>query len=485
MGGIAGIWGRNDPELVRWMSGRLTHRGPDSLGTHHGVDPPVDLGYTRLAVTDIGGGDQPMYSPSGNVLVANSEICNAGMLRGLLGPHRFASRSDSEAILHLLGDEGCGATSRLRGFFAFAMLLEGDLVLGRDPFGIKPLYLADHEGALVFASELKALPDGVTEVRELEPGTVFSAASGLHRYFTLHRQRPLNGSFETHAARVRRALERAVRLRLASDVPVGAFLSGSLGDSAVAALMSRYTGELHTFSVGLAGSRELWAARRVSAHLGTIHHEHVLEPAEVLEELPTVVESLEAFGRDLVRAAVPMHFAARLASRHVKVVLTGVGADALFAGQERHRGIDDPEVLDNAVVESLRSLHDVELRRLDHLTMARGVEARVPLLDLDVVAAALSVPIELRRPGFCSGDKAVLRSAVADLLPHDVTWRDEAGAGGDPGPWDSLWEQVASVIGDTTREHPGPCRSAEECHYHAILGAALGDLDPLMTAISH
>ena len=159
-----------------------------------------------------------------------------------------------------------------------------------------------------------------------------------------------------------------------SDVPVGAFLSGGLDSSVIAAIARRHVTELHTFSVGTAGSRDLEAARRVAEHIGSIHHEYLMTPAEVVEKLPDIVHALESFDQDLVRSAIPTYFCSRLAAADVKVILTGEGADELFAGYDYHKALTDPAVLHRELCRSVATLHNINLQRVDRLTMVHGLE---------------------------------------------------------------------------------------------------------------
>lgn len=490
MCGIAGVWGGVDPAGVGEMVRLLQHRGPDAQGMHVDDTDAVTLGHSRLSIIDLDHGDQPLYSRSGGVLVANTEIYNAASLRELLGKHMFSTRSDSEVVLHLLADGGIPATSKLRGMYAFAAVIDGELLLGRDPMGIKPLYRGELGGNTVFASELKAFPVGATGVEPIRPGTVWSSRSGEHSFFRLQEPASLGGDMAWHAERVRRALERSVRIRLTSDVPVGAFLSGGLDSSAVVALMRQHVDELHTFSVGLPGSPDLAAARVVADHLGTVHHEHVIDPDEVLEALPSIVHALESYDQDLVRSAVPTYFTARLAARHVKVVLTGEGADELFAGYSYHKDIGDLGSLDADIRRSLGELHHINLQRVDRLTMAHSLEARVPFLDIDFVATAMSVPVALRRPGLAAGEKAVLRHAVSDLLPREIVWRDKAQFDEGSGTAELLPALMASAASHIDpdsymRRHPGtPLRSAEECRYHELLVSGFADPVPVLANVA-
>ncbi len=331
MCGIAGVWGAPDHELAARLLASIAHRGPD--GTGHDVLERGVLSHCRLAIMDPAGGAQPIANEDGSWRIgANGEIYNFPELRAALGGrHRWSTSSDSEAALHLFEDHDLAMPARLRGMFALALVSEDRLVLARDPIGIKPLYVgsgraADGQRVLAFSSELTALCEWADEVRALPPGHLYdSRTDAISRYAELPAPPPEPGPTDEHVAAVRRGLERAVVSHLMSDVPVGAFLSGGLDSSVIAAIARRHVGELHTFSVGTAESSDLRAARRVAEHLGTIHHEHVITLDDVRRELPTIVRHLESFDQDLVRSAIPTHFCARLAAQHVKVILTVKG----------------------------------------------------------------------------------------------------------------------------------------------------------------
>lgn len=420
------------PDDVAAMTAALTHRGPDDSGVH--VAGRSILGHRRLSIVDLEHGAQPIVDgrgPDEVVVVVNGEIYNAPQLHEELdGGRPWLTASDSEVVLRLL--EGSGrdlqedatAAARLRGMYAFAVQREGELLFGRDPMGIKPLYLGRHGSATVFASEVKAFPAGTRDVEPLPPGALWSSRTGVTRFATIPDPEPVAGPAGGHVQAVRAALEHSVERHLMADVPVGAFLSGGLDSSAICALVAAQVPGLHTFAVGLAGSPDLIAARRVAEHLGTVHHERVIDPAEVAAVLPHIVWALESTDPDLVRSAVPTWFVAELAARHVKVVLTGEGADELFAGYRYHADIR-PDLLHAELRRSLGEMHHVNLQRVDRMTMAHSLEARVPFLDLDFIDAALRVPVELKLPDG-GPEKWVLREAVADLLPPEIVWRTKS-----------------------------------------------------------
>jgi len=497
MCGIAGIWGTPDRELVERAMECLQHRGPDGAGVH--VQRRGVLGHRRLAIMDPEGGDQPLYSETGAVaIVANGEIYNSPALRDdLIDRHTFTTTSDIEAVLHLFEERGVDTPTALRGMFALAISDDDHLFLARDPIGIKPLYYGRAVGSsgvsvTVFASEMKALADWADDLHEFPPGTYFDSRAGFVRYYRVPTAPPVQRTIEDHVSRVRRGLEDAVASHMMSDVPVGAFLSGGLDSSAIAAIARKHVNELHTFSVGVAGSRDIEAARRVAAHIGSIHHEYLMTPAEVVEKLAEIIHALESFDQDLVRSAIPTYFCSRLAAEHVKVVLTGEGADELFAGYGYHKSASDPVTLHRELCRSVSTLHNINLQRVDRLTMLHSIEGRVPFLDTDFIALALTVPAELKLMAMPDGhlaDKWVLRKASEDLLPADIVWRSKEQFDEGSGTVDLLAEALGPLLQEidldayraATNE---PVRSAEEALYHRLLCAGYNRPDMILRNVA-
>jgi asparagine synthase (glutamine-hydrolysing) len=492
MCGIVGVSGSVDGRVVRAMLTRLAHRGPDAEGVLAG---PVTLGHRRLAIMDPDGGDQPIRSRGGETgIVANGEIYNSPSLRSRLeAGFPFRTRSDSEAALALFTERGPAGTRDLEGMFAFAIADGEDLFVARDPVGIKPLYRARRDGQILFASEIKALVGLAEEVTEFPPGTWFHSREGTRSYYEVPDGEPVPRTVEAHVARVRETLERSVVKRLMSDVPLGAFLSGGLDSSLIAALVRPHVDELHTFSVGLEGSPDLEAARVVARHLDTVHHEHRLRAEEVAEVLPAIVFHLESFDRDLVRSAIPTWFTARLAADSVKVILTGEGADELFAGYGYYRRFQDPAELHTELRRSVRSLHNVNLQRVDRMTMAHSVEGRVPFLDLEMIDLAQTIPPQLKLKGNGKGrsiEKWVLRKAAEEVLPPVIVWRDKEQFDEGSGTVNLLSGLVDRVMSprDARRyaqEHAGDrLRSPEECLYHRLLCETFPDPTPVLANVA-
>jgi asparagine synthase (glutamine-hydrolysing) len=360
--GICGIAG-GDPARLAALSATLAHRGPDSDGTF--VDGNAGLAARRLSIIDLETGDQPIGNEDGTVhVVQNGEIYNYEELRRELerAGHRFRTHGDTEVLVHAYEQWGERFAERLRGMFAIAVwdARARRLVLARDRYGIKPLYVREDAGELQFASELRALPRGEIDLdaleaflafnsvpapltifrdtRKLPPGHVLVWEDGRSRLERYARPAPVSageirGDEEAELVEELRArLRDSVRAHLVSDVPVGVLLSGGVDSSLLAALAAQESGEpLRTFSIGFEEQsfNELDDARLVAQRYGTRHEELVLRPDAALL-LPALAEAFDEPFAD--SSALPTYLVSELASRHVKVALSGEGGDELFGG---------------------------------------------------------------------------------------------------------------------------------------------------------
>jgi asparagine synthase (glutamine-hydrolysing) len=356
---------RADRAIVERMTAALRHRGPDAIG--HYVDGPVALGVARLRVIDLDTGDQPIANEDGDVrVVLNGEIYNYRSLRAELAGlgHRFATRADTEVIAHGWEEFGEACPEALNGMFALAVWdRRGErLFLARDRMGEKPLYYAHADGALVFASELRALlahpalasrldlrgmarylafdfvpdPHTIVEgVRKLAPGhSLTHDAGGTRRraYWEIPFAPDESVSEAGWCERIRAQLDEAVRLRLESDVPLGCFLSGGIDSTSVTATAARRRGGIRTFSVGFAEAAydERRYASLVAERCGTQHEALIVSPAAAAAVLDDLGRLMDEPLADM--AFVPLYLLARAARGSVTVALTGDGGDELFAG---------------------------------------------------------------------------------------------------------------------------------------------------------
>lgn len=434
MCGIVGIWGKERGiRTIRQATNILKHRGPD--GESFYKTGATILGHRRLSIVDVDHAWQPLKNEDGSVAVIyNGEIYNhVGLRNDLDRFHSFETHGDGEVIPHLLEDLSISETaSRLRGMFAIAAVRDGILHLARDPLGIKPLYWSRTDDRIVFGSEIKALlpiTDPAT-IEEFPAGHVFSTNEGLKQYWDL----PPKGSPSTDQTddRLLAALKKAVEQRLMADVPVGLFLSGGLDSSIIAAIAVEFRPGIPSFAIGIEGSEDLAAARRVAAYLGTEHKEVILRREQVAFDLPHILHSLESHDVDLVASAIPTFYVSKLARKRVKVVLSGEGADEAFAGYDylrRYRSGSGR--LDEELRRLLRLMSSVNLQRVDRMSMAHGLEVRVPFLDLDVLRIAFSLPEEEKLTETQS--KVCLRRIAERLLPKDIADRPKvvfaAGSG--------------------------------------------------------
>ena len=208
-----------------------------------------------------------------------------------------------------------------------------------------------------------------------------------------------------------------------SDVPLGVFLSGGLDSSIIAALVRQRVDDVSSFAVGLEGSPDLLAARAVADHLQTRHHEFVYTPEDAVEALDPVIRHLESYDPALLRSAIPCYFVSRLAAEHVKVALSGEGSDEAFAGYRYFRDVDDAEALHRESVNLLYGLHNLNLQRVDRMTMAHGLEGRVPFLDVDFLDLAMALDPEEKLHRADRPEKWLLREAFEGLLPNEILWR--------------------------------------------------------------
>ena len=376
MCGIAGIIysDRSRPvelRLLEAMGDAIAHRGPDGEGFW--MEPGVGLAHRRLSIIDLEGGSQPLGNEDGSIqIVFNGEIYNYEELRRELEArgHRFRTRSDTEVLVHLYEERGPDVVERLRGMFAFAIWDQNEkrLLLARDRLGLKPLYVYRDREKLVFGSEIKAILAVPGVPRTVDPGaledylaygmvpgvrTIFRAIekvppahvlvagpghllASARRYWRLRMEPDPHPTAEEWVEAIRAKIAEATRLHMIADVPVGAFLSGGIDSSLVVANAAGATaGVLRTFSMGFDEERysELPFARQVAARFGSLHTEELVTPdaASLIDELVHYYD--EPFADS---SAIPTFLVARLASRSVKVVLSGDGGDEAFGGYARY-----------------------------------------------------------------------------------------------------------------------------------------------------
>ena len=566
MCGICGIYGQDNKIAVQKMLDVLKHRGPDGEGVFS--DKNITLGHSRLSIIDLSeNGKQPMSNEEGDIwLSVNGEIYNYKELRNQLENlgHHFHSNSDSETIIHAYEEFDLEFITKLRGMFALALYDQKKnlLILARDPIGKKPLYYANHQGCLIFASEIKALLEsgfprdidktsvwsylayqyplgertlflGVLKVLPGHMLLVDTKKVTVRKYWDIS-EKILPATEDYFADKLLQILQTATKLRMNSDVPVGAFLSGGIDSSAVTALARPYYGDnnFHTFSVGFETFSELRHAKKVSEFLDTDHHEVHITSNMVLKDLKKIAWIYDEPLGDA--AIINNYFLSKEAKKFVTVVLTGDGGDELFAGYLNYSY--NPRIyslLRNPVIKKMagavtnqfykrfypypsqfvnskmrylsffldssfyrihlntqRNMGDKEIEKISSLphvdintyanfpetqqtllgkmlavdcknllpekflmkvdkgTMANSVEARIPLLDVELIQFAFTIPPHLKIQN--RQEKYILRKAVQGLLPREILHRPKQGFGTTVGQWmqDDLHELVLQKISE-------------------------------------
>lgn len=585
MCGIAGFFQSDNsmsPVERRGLIGRMcdviTHRGPDDAGYY--VENGLAIGMRRLSIIDVATGHQPISNEDGSIwIVFNGEIYNFAALRAdlIARGHVFRTRTDTETIIHLYEEEGERCVERLRGMFGFAIWdsRKNKLFIARDRTGKKPLHYTVTNGSFVFGSEIKSLlqfpgierranPEAISDYLSFgyvpDPATAFLGIHKLPAGHTLTFQdgrvttRPywdFNYAGNDHSPeqpesfyveRLRELIEDAVRVRLISEVPLGAFLSGGVDSSTVVAMMARASDQpVKTFSIGFseASHDELKYARLTAERYKTDHHEFIVTPdvCRLVEEI--VWHHDEPFAD---ASSVPTYVVSKLAREHVTVVLSGDGGDELFAGYERYlvhqgrqrferiprwlrRGVMLPisQALPRAVygkqflrnvsleggarfVDSLfyfgeaakRSLlsgsvqkrlngHNSSesfeqifaapastnqidrllyldsktylpgdiLTKVDRMSMAHSIEARVPLLDRELIDFVQTIPASFKLRGQTT--KHILKQAMAGLIPDEIVNRPKMGFGVPLRKWlnNELREMLHDTLTDATARQRG------------------------------
>lgn len=471
MCGILGVFGKfkNTESQFEQMLQRLEHRGPDNSGTI--TKEGVFLGHQRLSIVDVERGYQPFESNGGNIhLVCNGEIYNYQNLKRQLD-YVFSSESDNEVIIPLYKQNGLDFINDLDGMFSFIISDKNRFFVARDPIGIKPLYWGFDNENMYFSSEIKVLLDKADRIREFPNGCYFDSDEGFKSYYQLPQVDSFITEIDDAIKKIRDTLKKSVKKRTLSDVPVGVFLSGGLDSSIIAALLKEEIPELHSFSVGLPGSPDMEAARIVANHLGTIHHEYLYSEDEIEDVLTDVIYYLESFDPALVRSAIPCYFVSRLASQYVKVVLSGEGADELFGGYKYLDRYDDPEELQTETIRILNGLHNINLQRVDRMTMAHGLEGRVPFLDVELIETALSISPELKTYNAFGMEKWILRKAFEDVLPTNIVWRQKLEFAQGCGSSTFFEQKTARITDEKLREAKEkgiPVTTKEEFFYYTI-----------------
>ncbi|KOH42815.1 asparagine synthase B [Sunxiuqinia dokdonensis] len=501
MCGIVGVFDlKTDAQTLRpqvlEQSKKVRHRGPDWSGIYCGQK--AIIAHERLSIVDPESGGQPLYSKDKKLILGvNGEIYNHRAIREQTKDrYEYQTGSDCEVILALYQEKGVDFLDDLNGIFAFALYDEekDTYMIGRDHIGIIPLYMGwDKFGNFYVGSELKTLEGVCSKIEEFPPGSYLYSKDGeIKRWWTRDWMDYENvKDNEASIPELKKAMEDAVHRQLMSDVPYGVLLSGGLDSSVTSALAKKFSGkrieegdqkdawwpQLHSFVIGLEGSPDLAAARKVADHIGTIHHEIHYTIQEGLDAIRDVIYHIETYDVTTIRASTPMYMLARvIKSMGIKMVLTGEGADEIFGGYLYFHKAPNPEEFHKETLRKLSKLNLYDCLRANKSLAAWGVEGRVPFLDKEFIDVAMRMNPKEKMAGNGRMEKWVVRKAFEDMLPESVAWRQkEQFSDGVGYGWIDTLKQIAKdKVSDEMMANAGfrfpinTPRSKEEYLYRTI-----------------
>jgi len=408
MAGISGT-SSGSKDVLELMLGRLHHRGPEGKWIHCGERVALGCGVlpseadhsgrTHAEMADtVAVIDGHLYSEDG------MELLQADLLVGLYS--RFGPKF----------------VERLDGDFALCLATDSELILARDPVGLRPLFYGYKDSDVYFASEMKALLGLCAEVMELPPGHVYTRGEGLRPFQGLQYSVPEFDSPEEAARILADLLRKAVEKRLKDSNIGSVLLSGGLDSSVIAYLAKKFQPDLKTFTVGtgINDSEDLRRAREMAQYLGTEHYEYIYGEREIEQELPQIIYYLESFDEDCVYGAVANYFAARLAAQHTNCVLCGEGADEFLGGYHELKEAGNEAEFRRLSEDLIGNAYHTGLQRLDRMMAAHSMEFRPPFLDGRLTAFCSQIPPAWKVYGKGKIEKWILREAFAGLLPDSI-----------------------------------------------------------------
>lgn len=404
---------------LRKMLVKLKHRG--NRQDVKRFNSKIALGYTDM---------EREHDDSLSSYLNNGSTCI--VMDGSLFNEEICNNEDCQFVVDLFEKEGKISVDQLDGAFAFALTDGHSLFVARDPYGIKPLYYGRKNDSTYFASEIKELAEVTKDINIFPPGHYYSSQQGFKRYHDPNNQLELEelNNKEEAASVLKELMIEAVKKRVFPGYKVGILLSGGLDSSIVSAAAKHAFNKVETFAVGLKGSPDLVAARKVASHLGAEHHECIYTEKEIMEVLPEVIYFLESYDAPLVESAIANYFVSKMAAETgCDSVLCGEGADELFAGYHYIKNFESEEAIEKELESIISIGHSMGFQRVDRMNAAHGLESQMPFMDQEIVEFANATPLRWKLHGKDGEDKMekwILRKAFDGELPQEVVWRCKA-----------------------------------------------------------
>jgi asparagine synthase (glutamine-hydrolysing) len=433
MAGIAGIFGEQTKiETIKEMLHTIKHRGPDSIEIYQ--RGKLAAGTVASNLSDARG--NATASEDGIAVFFDGEIYNK----------RNKGTSDAEVVLDLYQQHGRIFPAYLEGVFACAVSDGNEVLLARDAVGVRPLYWGKTaDGAMCFASEMKALVGVAVDIWELRPATTYVSNPGIAGYIPRYPEIVMPDSPQKAAQQLREYLFRAVRRRLEDGAVGGLLLSGGLDSSIIAAIANELKPGMPAFTVGVKGAPDLKNAEIMAKHLGLEHHIYNFDLEAIIELVPTAVRSLESFDEDCISGAIANLFASSLASKFTNCILSGEGGDELFGGYHLLKELPTEDDRLKMMGRLIDVAYNTALQRLDRAMMANSINYRTPFIDTKVIAFALQLPVQWKVHDNGAGkliEKWLLREAFKDMLPAEIYSREKLRFSGGTGT-DNLMDKAA------------------------------------------
>ena len=461
MAGISGT-SSGSKDVLELMLSRLHHRGPRGEWIHLGKK--VALGCCVLP-------SEANHSGRAYAQMADT----VAVIDGHLYSEEGIQLPEADLLVSLYSRFGPTFVERLDGDFALCLATDNELILARDSVGLRPLFYGYKDGALYFASEMKALLGLCAEVLELPPGHVYTQQQGLRPFKSPQYSVPEFDSPEEAARILAELLQGAVEMRLKAGNVSGVLLSGGLDSSTIAYLAKEFQPDLKTFTVGASinDSEDLRRAREMAQYLGTEHYDYIYREREIEQVLPQVIYHLESFDEDCVYGAVANYFAARLAAQHTDCVLCGEGADEFLGGyHELKKAKNETEFLQLSQ-DLISNAYHTGLQRLDRMMAAHSLEFRPPFLDGRVIAFCSKIPPAWKVYGKKKVEKWILRKAFTGLLPSNISNRVKqafASGAGSAKVTELIGQRAGSAEGSTYEQTESTIalKSEAEIYYYRL-----------------
>ena len=449
----------------------IRKRGPDNT-SYIKLSDNVAMCFHRLKINDLSDdGNQPIIYEDVAV-ICNGEIYNSDKLKEEFDVE-WKSNSDCEVLPHLYKRYGFQEMlNKIDGVFAIVLYHESEknVYIGRDPFGVRPMFFGKNDNEFQIASEMKGIESHLN-ISQFPPGhfmvinTQQLICENFHpvRYFYINQHESII-SYEDSCMKVKESFQNAVKKRLMSDRPIGCLLSGGLDSSLVCALVNKEfknnnKGQLNTFSIGFEGSTDLKHAKIVAEYIGSIHHEILLTEKDFLDAIIPVIKTIESYDTTTVRASVGNYLVSKYIKENtnITVVFNGDGSDEVAGGYLYMKNAPTKEMFNEDCLSLLNEIHFFDVLRSDRsLSSEWSLESRTPFLDKTFVKTYLDMPVEYRIPRSFNIEKSLLRNSFKNdnLLPYSVLWRKKEafsdGVSGSENSWHKVIQKyIDSKVSDS------------------------------------